>query len=108
MWDVLVVGPEPEFGGSPDLSQGSKDVHIRHAAAVTPIEPFDEAVLHWLAGLDAAELDAVRISTFRQGDGDLFGPVVQTQLPGITAPRRDPVEHPDHSRRGRVQIDLDR
>ena len=45
MRDVLVVVSEPEFSVFPDLSQGPEDVHIQHAAAVTSIEPFGEAVL---------------------------------------------------------------
>ena len=66
--DVLAVVPEPDLDVVSDLSQGSEDVHIQHAAAVTPVGPFDEAVLHWLAGLDEAELDNMRLGPLGQSD----------------------------------------
>ena len=104
--DVLVVVPKPDIGVLPDLSQGAEDVHIQHTAAVTPVEPFDEAVLHWLAGLDEAELDTMCLGPLGQRDCHELRAIIETQLLRIAPPGRDPVQHPDHARRGQVQIDL--
>ena len=63
--DIPVVVPKQGLGVFSDLSQSSEDANIEHAAAVTPVERFDEAVMHRLARLDEAELDAVGLSPFR-------------------------------------------
>ena len=74
-----VVFRDPVFGFISDLVEVHEDPGIEHAAAVAPVEAFDEPVLHWLTGLCEFEVNVVRLTPVDEGSAGELGSVVYSQ-----------------------------
>lgn len=107
MWTRVVVDLQPIVRLFSDLIQIFKYLHIEHGFAISSVESFDEAVLHWFSLLDKFQFDTVFFCPFGNRNAGEFRSVVKSQAQQKSTPFGDLIENSDDSSRSQTQINLD-
>ena len=107
MTAVMVVIGDPVVGSCLGLRQAVEQVGVEHLVAEALVEALDEGVLVRLAGLDEAQLDALRLGPIGEGISRHLRTVVQTDRLRRAVDGHQLVEHPGQAHRGDRGADLD-
>jgi hypothetical protein len=104
----LVVASNPFCGHLAHLAQGFEHIAVEHFGPVAAVETLDVAILHGLAGLDEAQLDALTLRPSCQRLADELGAVViGAQHPRFAADRDQLVQSAHDAGSRQVRVDLD-
>lgn len=85
----------------------SEHIHIQHTLPVAAVKALNKSVLHRPAGLDEFQLHPMLLRPVGQACRDELRPVIHPDLDRVTALCRNPFQHPNHSCRRQIQVDLD-
>jgi hypothetical protein len=108
MWSFFVVLLEPLRGLLSNFIQALKHKHIQHRFTVAAIEPFNETILHRLAGFDELQGYAMLLGPVSQRQRDELRTIVQSQLERVAARSGYPLERAHHAFGRQVEVHLDR
>src|SRR5262245_22293463 len=105
---VAVVVEAPGRDRADRVGQAHKPARVQALVAELPVEALDEGVLHGLARLDEAQLDASLVGPLVQQPARELRSVVQYQRLGRTPALDHPIEDARHACRWDRPTDLDR
>jgi hypothetical protein len=83
MWPLRIVVGDPGSGDLPSLIEIEEQAFVEQLVAHAPVEGFDIAVLHRLAGRDVVPFDLMLFATTQDGIRGELSAVVRSSPPRI-------------------------